>query len=455
LFQTRSQRPRNSSETENEITSHVIKNYGEIDTDNHGRDLLDSLELALNKLTPSSVMEKATRDIRTRLRPGKTFVIGFGKASLGMYQGIRKNIGTHVEHSSVIIPENLQAGIQDTGLRVLRAPHPLPDNRTVEASRSIVAALGRLGEDDNVIVLVSGGASSLFEIPAGDIDIDSISYITSAMMNRGSDIYDLNRMRQVMSSVKGGKLASLLWPANVMAYIISDVPGDDPALIGSGPITFTEVKKDEIRAIIEKYRLADDPRIMKIEGMFDYQFPKKACFRKIHLKIVLRNHDFVRVIASSLRRKNSRVLDIGSGLGGDVQDVASGLSVSMEKLSDLFEKETWFVGGGETTVNVRGNGKGGRNQELVVRFANEMSSRGRDYAFMSAGTDGIDGSSDAMGGIVCDSAFRKIDPGQVTAYLKNNDTGTLLKIKNMAMISGATGNNVSDVFAGFIGRKKR
>jgi glycerate 2-kinase len=119
-------------------------------------------------------MEKATRDIRTRLGSGKTFVIGFGKASFGMYQGISKNIGTHVEHSSVIIPENLQTGIQDKSLRVLSAPHPFPDKRTVEASRSIVASLGRLEEEDNVIVLISGGASSLFEIPAGDIDIDSI-----------------------------------------------------------------------------------------------------------------------------------------------------------------------------------------------------------------------------------------------------------------------------------------
>ena len=434
---------------------HIIKNYKDIDTDVHGFRLLDSLELSMNRLTPEKVMEKATRGIQSKLGTGRTLVIGFGKASFGMFLGLSKNLGDRAESSSVIIPENLEIKGSIRGLKVLRAPHPVPDERTIKASRSIMEGIGKFQENDNVIVLISGGSSSLFEIPAGDIDIDSIRYVTSTMMDRGSDIMDLNRMRKFMSSVKGGKLAASLWPAKVLVYIISDVPADDPSFIGSGPVTFTQVTREEIDSILQKYDLNRDSRIMEIRDKFDYTFPVKNKFRHTRTKIVLKNHDFVRVIARSLQRGNQRVLDLGSGLGGDVQTVAHDLSDSMERLSGLYKRDTWFVGGGETTVNVKGKGIGGRNQELAVRFAMEMRNRGMEYAFMSAGTDGIDGSSDAMGGIVCNSAFGKMDPDQVTAYLKNNDTGTLLKIKNMAMISGATGNNVSDVFAGFIGRKIR
>jgi glycerate 2-kinase len=438
-----------------ETTSHIIKNYGDIDTDVHGLRLVDSLEQSLRRLTPERVMEKATRGIQSKLGKGKTVVIGFGKASFGMFLGLSKNLGDRAESSSVIIPENLQIKDSVSGLKVLRAPHPVPDERTIKASRSLMEGIGKFQEEDNVIVLISGGSSSLFELPARDIDIDLIRYVTSTMMDRGSDIMDLNRMRQVMSSVKGGKLAARLWPAKVLVYIISDVPGDDPSFIGSGPVTFTQITEGEIDSILQKYDLDRDSRTREIMDKFDYSFPDKNKFRHIRTKIVLKNHDFVRVITASLRKGNQRVLDLGSGLGGDVQTVANSLSDSMEKLSGLYERDTWFVGGGETTVNVKGKGIGGRNQELAVRFAMEMRDKEMEYAFMSAGTDGIDGSSDAMGGIVCSSAFEKLDPDQVAEYLKNNDTGTLLKIKNMAMISGATGNNVSDVFAGFIGRKKR
>ena len=438
-----------------ETTSHIIKNYGDIDTDVHGLRLVDSLEQSLRRLTPERVMEKATRGIQSKLGKGKTVVIGFGKASFGMFLGLSKNLGDRAESSSVIIPENLQIKGSVSGLKVLRAPHPVPDERTIKASRSLMEGIGKFQEEDNVIVLISGGSSSLFELPARDIDIDLIRYVTSTMMDRGSDIMDLNRMRQVMSSVKGGKLAACLWPAKVLVYIISDVPGDDPSFIGSGPVTFTQITEGEIDSILQKYDLDRDSRTREIMDKFDYSFPDKNKFRHIRTKIVLKNHDFVRVITASLRKGNQRVLDLGSGLGGDVQTVANSLSDSMEKLTGLYERDTWFVGGGETTVNVKGKGIGGRNQELAVRFAMEMRDKEMEYAFMSAGTDGIDGSSDAMGGIVCSSAFEKLDPDQVAEYLKNNDTGTLLKIKNMAMISGATGNNVSDVFAGFIGRKKR
>ena len=434
---------------------HIIKNYKDIDTDVHGFRLLDSLELSLNRLTPEKVMEKATRGIQSEFGTGRTLVIGFGKASFGMFLGLSKNLGDRAESSSVIIPENLEIKGSIRGLKVLRAPHPVPDERTIKASRSVIEGIGKFQENDNVIVLISGGSSSLFELPARDIDIDLIRYVTSTMMDRGSDIMDLNRMRQVMSSVKGGKLAARLWPAKVLVYIISDVPGDDPSFIGSGPVTFTQITEGEIDSILQKYDLDRDSRTREIMDKFDYSFPDKNKFRHIRTKIVLKNHDFVRVITASLRKGNQRVLDLGSGLGGDVQTVANSLSDSMEKLSGLYERDTWFVGGGETTVNVKGKGIGGRNQELAVRFAMEMRDKEMEYAFMSAGTDGIDGSSDAMGGIVCSSAFEKLDPDQVAEYLKNNDTGTLLKIKNMAMISGATGNNVSDVFAGFIGRKKR
>ena len=438
-----------------ETTSHIIKNYGDIDTDVHGLRLVDSLEQSLRRLTPERVMEKATRGIQSKLGKGKTVVIGFGKASFGMFLGLSKNLGDRAESSSVIIPENLQIKDSVSGLKVLRAPHPVPDERTIKASRSLMEGIGKFQEEDNVIVLISGGSSSLFELPARDIDIDLIRYVTSTMMDRGSDIMDLNRMRQVMSSVKGGKLAARLWPAKVLVYIISDVPGDDPSFIGSGPVTFTQITEGEIDSILQKYDLDRDSRTRERMDKFDYSFPDKNKFRHIRTKIVLKNHDFVRVITASLRKGNQRVLDLGSGLGGDVQTVANSLSDSMKKLSGLYERDTWFVGGGETTVNVKGKGIGGRNQELAVRFAMEMRDKEMEYAFMSAGTDGIDGSSDAMGGIVCSSAFEKLDPDQVAEYLKNNDTGTLLKIKNMAMISGATGNNVSDVFAGFIGRKKR
>ncbi|PYB68725.1 glycerate kinase [Thermoplasma sp. Kam2015] len=414
----------------------TFKNAREIYTSERRQFILDILKRTFDELDPSRVMASAVEDLDIS-KYSRIFVMGFGKASYEMYAGIRDHVKSKLAYAGIIVPVDQDVqGFPE--LEVLRGTHPYTSNMSVSSSRVLLSKI-KPGPDDLVIVLISGGGSSLFEIPEDGITIEQISEISKRMMQASADIYELNTIRSCLSSVKGGKLAKFLYPASIAAYIISDVPGDDVSIIASGPLS--ENKLDPV-SVYQKFK---DVIGLNIDRFLKTSMIEDEYFRKIQTKIVLSNRDFVRKIEAYV---GEPIVSIGSGISGDVDHVSDSIIAIAEAISKIKGKSFWMVMGGETTVNVRGKGIGGRNLEISLLFLKKCTFS--DFLFISIGTDGIDGVSPAAGGIVDSSLKKRISEDEIDEALKNNDSYTLLSKYGSAIMTGRTGNNVSDLMIAYV-----
>ncbi len=428
----------------------IIRNGNEIRTGRRGMLMLEVLDAAMSENTASSAAARYASTIMPRMGRGRTLVIGFGKASAGMYRGVSEVMKDSIDMASIIVPVGSRSDIQDGRIQVFLAPHPFPDKRTVDASHRLISMCSGLTQEDNVIVLVSGGGSSLFEIPAQGISIEDETDLTRCLMDAGADIFQLNRIRQAMSTVKGGKLARFLQPAKVFGLMISDVPGDRMEFIASGPLSPSSISIDDIRNIEDAFTGCK----AMIESMLIHLIlepPEENLFRNVTNNLVLKNSDIVSSAVSKLRESGIEVINLGSGLTGEVQSFAENLHAVLAAIYSLRGYGFWFTAGGETTSRVVGNGRGGRNQELALRFGLLEKSKGTDFAFLSAGSDGIDGNSDCMGGIIDSETVNTIDAAEARNAIESSDSSTFLKRHGLAIYSGPTGNNVSDIILGYYG----
>ncbi len=410
--------------------------------------LVNALSATLDKLTPEQAVARALEPIKDEVSSySRIFVIGFGKASFGMYRGLRRVVDRSLAASAIIVPEYQHIENPFAELTVLRGTHPFPGESTQKSSQQIIDRIRGVRRDDLVIVLISGGSSSLFEIPVEGLSMDHLSSVTKCLMESGENISTLNSARKLMSRVKGGGLLGMISPARSLSLIISDVPGDDLSLVGSGPtVRDSGPDKKEKERILDLIGRCDPTAREAVE--------KAATAKRSEISpaatnmLILRNQDFVEEMCAELLKTGEKAVSMGSGITGDVEELSGRI---LKTLRERYSREKigfWFVMGGESTSKVVGQGRGGRNQELAARLALKMLP-GEDCVFMSAGTDGIDGNSDAMGAVVYPGVFRNLKPGDVESSLKRSDIGTLLGNISSTLFSGPTGNNVSDIMAGF------
>lgn len=423
----------------------TVANREEVSTSGNRRKLISALADSFKVLDPARISAKAVAPIVEGLpTTGKLCVIGFGKASLGMYRGVREHTAGKAAYSGLIIPVGEKVEGDFPELDLLRGNHPIPGKETLNSSRKLLNSIGKLSPEDVIIVLVSGGGSAIFEIPRDGLTINDIGEIAKCLMASGADIRELNIVRHAMSLVKGGRLAEILKPATVYAMVISDVPGDDLQLIASGPLTRPSYGAEELPKILDKYGKSCGS-VSKIAKSGMSGLPGPDSFLKVHEEIILKNSDFVREISKSLGTSGEEVVIIEEPVAGDVEDVSRRLAQIIRAKYDEKGIPVWLVAGGETTATVKGKGIGGRNCELSVRFSAKMDLY-EEFTFASIGTDGIDGVSPAMGGIT-DTAFRNaVDADEIRASLDNSDTYNLLKKYHSAIMTGYTGTNVSDIF---------
>ena len=414
----------------------AVNNINDISFNDRRKFAVKLIDDMLQTLTPENAINNVF-NVNINIYKN-VYLIGFGKASFRMYSGIRPKIINKLRYAGIIVPEDEVIGHNFTELRIYRGTHPYVSNASVNSSIELLRPLKNLNEDDLVIVLISGGGSSLFEIPEDNVSVDDIMEISKEIMNSGGNIYDLNIIRLGLSSVKGGKLASYLYPAHVKSYIISDVFYDDLGIIASGPLV-REDYSDDVQKISEKY--------VKNPGLRDFinkNYRKNTLdmkyYERIENIIILKNKDFVDYLYKNL---DSNSVSLGSNINGDVNDVSNYLINILRNIYSVKRSGFWFVCGGETTVNVKGNGIGGRNEELCMKML-KLYNNDEQFLFLSIGTDGIDGLSPAAGGIV--DNFTKIE--NIDDYLKNNDSYNALKPGNIIM-TGRTGNNVSDIILGY------
>ncbi len=336
---------------------------------------------------------------RVTLDYENVYVIGFGKAAGEMARAMEEMLGERMAGGYV----NTNHRVKLKKIKLNLCSHPLPDENTVKNSKKILELVEKAGERDLIIFLISGGASSLFEIPRDGITLEEGRENVKNMLESGADILEINRERIKLSGVKGGRLLRYVKPASCISLLISDVV-NSPEFVGSGP-TYGEYEK------CKNFVIADN-EYGKIKAM------KIAMEMGYNAKI------------------SSRVLM------GEPRDIARILVGEMER-----EKIT--IWGGETTVNVSNStGKGGRNQELALYLAREI--RGRNMAFLCLGTDGIDGNGPAAGGIVDGETMQRIETKgiNIEKELRNHNSYGVLKSLGDAILTGATGTNIADICIG-------
>lgn len=387
------------------------------------------------------------------------FLVSFGKAAFLMAKAISDQAPQLVTHGIVItkyghlLAENLHANID-----LYEAGHPIPDENGLIATKKAISMLKVADEKTLVVCLISGGGSALLSAPKGMISLDDKQKATELLLKAGASINELNTVRKHLSEIKGGKIAEYAYPARIISLILSDVIGDQLDVIASGPTTPDSTTYRMALDVVEKYQLAEKlPKkvldVLKkgVEGVFP-DTPKEGnhIFEGVENIIIGSNRKAALAAMEKAKELGFDATIISTEIQGEAIDVACWLARNAIEAKQLLKekdgKKICLISGGETTVTVKGNGKGGRNTELALAFALEVAGK-KDIVLLSAGTDGTDGPTDSAGAIVTGETIErapslKLDP---RAYLVNNDSYTFFNKTGELLITGPTGTNVMDL----------
>jgi len=423
---------------------------------------------------------------------GRTLVVGFGKGSADMalaFEKLWQDADFGKIEGVIVTCYGQNAPLQH--LEIMHASHPVPDENSIKAGRRICQAVAELGEDDQLIVLVSGGGSALLTAPAAGLTLEDKIALNQSLLTSGAPISVMNAIRQQASLVKGGRLARLAHPAKVISYIISDVPGDDPALVSSGPTVarafFEKVDTgfstknatkqeagvvesvnqnenrsshttiEEVINFIQNYHIALTSRL---EAFFanlaknkQTDFMQMQDFSRDEVYLVASARNALLAACDQAKREGIEAVLLSDALEGEARDVAyvhGGLVREIKQYNQPFRKPVVLLSGGETTVTLAqdgkaGGGSGGRNSEFSLALAQAIA--GLDgVSALAADTDGIDGSSQSAGAF-CDGSTlsrlcrQKIDP---LSALHEHDSARAFESIGDLFITGPTGTNVND-----------
>lgn len=388
--------------------------------------------------------------------PEKVHVIGFGKASFGMLKAVIDVLGDKI-HGGVVIHNGGPARIGK--VEVLRGDHPVPGVNTLSASRVLLNYVkNNVSENDLTLVLISGGGSAMFEVPEDGVTLNSLSEITRLLLRSGADIYELNTVRKALSKVKGGKLLRYL-RGFVVSLIISDVVGDDPSIIASGP-TVLENSEVACRAIdlLKRRKIWEESPsdvknylTMRCSEAEQKVVELKENKKRIFNIIVASNYSSLKKMANKARDLGYNSVILTPYMKGEAREVAKILAAiikSSVQLKEPFKPPLALIAGGETTVTVKGDGVGGRNQELCLALLIELRNLQGEYIGICFGSDGIDGNSPAAGSVITNNLYsRAINLGLYPEkFLDNNDSYTFFDKLDCAIKTGPTGTNVNDFF---------
>ncbi len=372
-----------------------------------------------------------------------------------MARAVEDLLDRRIEGGLVIVPKVISGGLKR--LRMVEAGHPWPDWRGEEATREILQVAGSMGENDLLIVLVSGGCSALMVAPREGILLEQKARLSRRLMERGAAIGELNTVRKHLSQVKGGQLSRLAWPAWVDTLLLSDVLGDRLDVIGSGPTVPDPTSFSDCRIILERYRLMDDvpPSVAQLISMGEEgrveETPKPGdpVFQRTTWKIV---GDSLTAAEGAQQRAEEfgyRTLIWTTSMEGEAREVGRTLGTIARGIvnsSRPIPPPACIIASGETTVTVRGDGVGGRNQEVALGAALTMDGL-EGVCLLSAGTDGVDGPTDAAGAFsdgttVARGSEQGIDARQ---SLQANDSHHYFEKIGDLLLTGPTGTNVMDL----------
>ncbi len=362
----------------------------------------------------------------------KIYICGSGKASIEMATALQQILGDKIKEGIIIYNQNHE---KIKNIKILKGSHPIPEENSLKSTKILCDFLKKLDKDDFLIYLLSGGSSALLEMLPEDVSLDELKNLTEIMLKSGMTIEEINTLRKRISLVKGGKLLNYI-KCDGICIVLSDVIGDDLRYIGSGPL-FPEKDDFEPQKILEKYNIEDKipEKIKKYFGK-SHNLPKD----KFPHFIIGSNLDFLKAIKKLLKKEANIEADIlTTYLKGEAREIAK-VIVSIGK---FLKKPLIF--GGETTVTVKGDGKGGRNQEIVLSALLELQYE-KNFIFASIASDGIDGNTNAAGAIIDKNTIKKVNNLnlEILEYLKRNDSYSFFQQTEDLIITGITGTNVLD-----------
>jgi glycerate-2-kinase len=407
---------------------------------------------ALEAVAPYPAVKSEAEKIRSLYKSGefrRLLVVGAGKASSEMARAVEDSLGDLIEAGIVITKYGHIKGRGDSKIKIFEAGHPVPDENGVRATEETVRLLKEAAEDTLVVCLLSGGGSSLLVSPSEGITLAEKQAITKALLNAGADINELNAVRKHISRVKGGRLAKTAYPARIISLIVSDVIGDRLDVIASGPTVADSTTYKDAMDVIEKYSI-DAPRSVLdviekgIKGLIP-ESPKQEdeAFDMVENLIICSNRKALMRAEQKGEELGFQSEIISDALSGEAREVGRWLAAQAVSRK---QRPLCLISGGETTVTVKGKGKGGRNMELALSFAMEIEGK-EGITLLQAGTDGTDGPTDAAGAVVDGNTIQKaralgLNPED---YLKNNDSYNFFKATGELFITGPTATNVMDI----------
>lgn len=420
----------------------LIENYSSLSKDRSTTTVLQILMAGLESAMPQKQIKKIIgskhikfdKKIIQLKNYDSIYLVALGKAADSMAKTVNSII--KIKKGFIVIPKGVTPVLKNPKFRIFKAGHPLPDENSVHAAKQILKFLSQRNKTDLVIFLVSGGTSSLLALPNG-ITLSEKIKVTKELLFSGATIQELNCVRKHLSQVKGGRLVEGM-RCDAVSLVMSDVLGDDLSSIASGTTYCDSTTFERALKIIKKYRLEKkipQSALRHLSLGVNGKIPETPKKSKIPHHIFLTNRDCI----FEMQKKSKQL-----GLSTKIVIISGDVTNAATKLASLIprKKNSCITFGGETTVKVKGNGKGGRNQELVLRLLEKTPKLRQEITIASIGTDGIDGNTNYAGAIVKNSLKKQND---IVSYLSRNDSNSFFKKYGGLIKTGPTHTNLMDI----------
>jgi glycerate 2-kinase len=413
-----------------------------------GETLRALFNAALAAADPSQALE---RRIPAPVR-GRTVLVGAGKASAAMARAFETSWSGPLEG---LVLTRYGHAIPCDRVEIVEAGHPVPDAAGEQTARRILALARGLGPDDQLVFLASGGGSALLSLPAAGLTLDDKRAVTRALLRSGATISEINTVRKHLSAIKGGRLAAAAAPARILTLAISDVPGDDPAVIASGPTVPDPTTFADARAVLAKYNLVEPRGVVEHLSAQEEETPKPndPMFDGAKFELVASPQASLQSAAAHAAQRNIVPIVLSDRIEGEARQVGlvhAGIALQVRagkfRVGDrLVSPPAVLLSGGETTVTVTGRGRGGRNVEFLLALAVALDGI-EGISALACDTDGIDGTEDNAGAIVYPDSLARAAARGISAHnaLAENDGYGFFAALDDLVVTGPTLTNVND-----------
>ncbi|MDA1090398.1 MAG: glycerate kinase [Proteobacteria bacterium] len=419
--------------------------------DDPAKILRDLFDAAVDAADPALCVPRYLSDMQDLSGKGRLVVVGAGKASAAMARAVEDHWSGDPGELSGLVVTRYGCGVACDRIEIVEAAHPVPDANGLAAARRILEIARSLSADDTMLCLISGGGSALLSLPAAGLTFEDKQAVNAALLRSGATIADMNCVRKHLSAIKGGRLAQAAAPARVISLMISDVPGDDPAVIASGPTVADATTTADALAVLEKFSIQVPKNVTAWLNGGGAETPKPgdAIFKGGETRMIARPQGSLEAAAKKAKDLGLTALILGDAIEGEARDVArehARLARAVAAGDGPVKAPAVLLSGGEVTVTIKGDGgRGGPNTEYLLALAEALEGADAIHA-IACDTDGIDGSEDNAGAVIGPETLARAKAAGLDAadFLNGNDAYSFFEALDDLVVTGPTLTNVND-----------